>query len=280
MSIVGIISSPTHNSVSSPALSSTIKQMTGLLWYNLLSEMNKNGMAAGALGAGGDAFQSMFLWNIAQNDFTKYDKSLILSTIRQIGSRPPVSLPQVVTSLSKSSKNLSTATSVNISSVVPTASTVVRQATKFAQAVWPDVKRAAIELGVPAPAILAQAALETGWGSSAPGNNLFGMKALEGQSSTVRATQEIVSGILTPQNAAFRDYNSPAASVADYVQHVRSSFSQVIGQSTVAGFAQALQNSGYATDSQYASKIIHLAQSPLMTQVLQAIGGALPMAPK
>ena len=46
-----------------------------------------------------------------------------------------------------------------------------------------------------------------------------------------------------------------------------------MGQSTVAGFAGALQQSGYATDTNYAAKIVNIAQSPLMAQVLQAVGG-------
>jgi flagellar protein FlgJ len=45
-----------------------------------------------------------------------------------------------------------------------------------------------------------------------------------------------------------------------------------MGQSSVAGFARALQAEGYATDNQYAAKIIGIAQSPMMSGVLQALG--------
>ncbi len=51
------------------------------------------------------------------------------------------------------------------------------QATNFARAVWPQITAGGAALGVPAVAVLAQSALETGWGASAPGNNLFGIKA-------------------------------------------------------------------------------------------------------
>ncbi len=42
----------------------------------------------------------------------------------------------------------------------------------------------------------------------------------------------------------------------------------------MSGFAHALQQAGYATDGSYAAKIVSIAQSPLMTQVLQTIGAS------
>jgi flagellar protein FlgJ len=60
--------------------------------------------------------------------------------------------------------------------------------------------------------------------------------------------------------------------VSDYIRLIQSNFQTVIGQGTVAGFAQALQSGGYATDSGYASKIITIAQSPMMAQMLQSVG--------
>jgi flagellar protein FlgJ len=281
---LGFTVSPVNNVISptTPALSSAVKQMAGLLWYNLLSEMNKNGLASGTLGAGGDAFQSMFLWNIAQNDFAKYDRSLTNATVTQIGSRMPVA-PVASPAAPTIAKpvELGGAASAQSAAITPKSDSLLNQATKFAQVVWPAVQQAASQLGVPASAILAQTALETGWGASAPGNNLFGIKAADGQSSTVRATQEVVNGVLTSQNATFRNYSSPAASVADYVQHVQTIFSNAVGQNSVSGFARALQQSGYATDTQYASKIVSIAQSPLMAQVLQAVSGgiSLPVSP-
>jgi flagellar protein FlgJ len=114
--------------------------------------------------------------------------------------------------------------------------------------------------------------LETGWGNAAPGNNLFGIKAVDGEPSTSRATHEVVDGVMTPQTASFRDYPSTAASVSDYIGQIQAGFQGALGQSTVNGFAQALQQAGYATDTNYAAKIVSIAQSPLMTQVLQTIG--------
>jgi flagellar protein FlgJ len=150
---------------------------------------------------------------------------------------------------------------------------LVTQAKNFAKSVWPQITQAAQALGVPPVAVLAQTALETGWGASSPGNNIFGVKASGGESGTTRATHEVIDGVLTPQTASFRNYSDLADSISDYVGLIQSGFSAATGQNTVAGFAQALQSSGYATDTNYASKIVNIAQSPLMAQVLQAIGG-------
>jgi hypothetical protein len=79
-----------------PTLSATVEHMTGMLWYQMLSAMNENGNAPGALGTGGDDFQGMFLWNMAQNDFGKYDSSLLKATMRQVGgtdSQAPAAAP-------------------------------------------------------------------------------------------------------------------------------------------------------------------------------------------
>jgi flagellar protein FlgJ len=131
---------------------------------------------------------------------------------------------------------------------------------------------AASVLGVPPVGLLAQAALETGWGSAVPGNNLFGIKAGAGQASSVRATHEMVDGVLVPESTSFRDYGSPLACVSDYVRLIQANFPKVLGQSSVTNFANALQAGGFATDSNYASKIIMISQSPLMGQMLQAVG--------
>ncbi len=267
-----------------PSLSTTVQHMAGMLWYEMLSAMNENGMSPEALGAGGSDFQSMFLWNLSQNDFSKYDSALLAATTRQIGgatSAAPATIaaaapPPLATPLSN---NVSTSAAIQTEALVavpeaaPPASDLTTQAKNFAKSVWPQITQAAQALGVPPIAVLAQTALETGWGASSPGNNIFGVKASGGESGTTRATHEVIDGVLTPQTASFRNYPDLADSISDYVGLIQSGFSTAMGQNTVAGFAQALQSGGYATDTNYASKIVNIAQSPLMAQVLQAIGG-------
>lgn len=275
----------------SPAsLAATVKHMAGMLWYEMLSDMNASGMSDDTLGTGGSDFQSMFLWNLAQNDFGKYDKSLNAAAVSQLAggvgeaAAVPASAPAVPVSSNAPAMaqiaavfaNAAPATAssspapVNAAAGVPPAQLIDR-ATSYAQKLWPDISAAAQTLGVSPVAILAQSALETGWGAAAAGNNYFGIKASPGQAGTARPTHEVVGGVLQAQTASFRDYASPGASVADYVGVIQSGFQGAVGQSSIAGFAQSLQNSGYATDRNYAAKIVNIAQSPVMQAVLNAL---------
>ena len=154
---------------------------------------------------------------------------------------------------------------------------LVDKAQAFIQSILPSVQSAAAALGVSPVAILAQAALETGWGSHAPGNNLFGTKAggsWQGASLS-RLTQEFAGGAAEMDEAAFRAYQSAADSVRNYAQMMLDSprYQDVRGHGgDIAGFASALQHSGYATDPHYARKLLAVAQSPTMRQALAALG--------
>lgn len=263
-----------------PSASGVIRQMESLLWYNMLSEMNKSGLDSSTLGPGSDTYQSLFLSDIAQSDFGKYDGALVSATLRQIGGRaslPPALAPSQLSPGEAGSSPARTgamavaATGSEIGGSVGNA-VLVAHATNLARAIWPALRIAASILGVPPVGLLAQAALETGWGSAMPGNNLFGIKAAAGQASTPQATHEMVDGAMVPETANFRDYGSPMACVTDYIRLIQSNFQNVIGQGSIASFANALQAGSFATDSNYASKIIMISQSPMMEQMLQAVG--------
>jgi flagellar protein FlgJ len=276
-----------------PSLAGTVKHMAGMLWYEMLSEMNKSGLSAETLGTGGDDFQDMFLWNVAQNDFGAYDGQIADAAVRQIGGvakmapeAAPAAVPDFpaplaqalqVTDMADAGGDASAVSAAAAVDAAPAAALpaadIVAQAKSFTKNMWPQIQAAAQLLGVSPVAVLAQSALETGWGAAAPGHNLFGIKAVDGEHGTSRPTYEMVDGVLQPQTASFRDYDSAAASVADYVAQIQSGYKHVVGQSSIAGFAHALQAGGYATDVNYAAKIISISQSPLMTQVLKAVSG-------
>lgn len=131
------------------------------------------------------------------------------------------------------------------------------------------------ELGVDSRAIVAQAALETGWGTShirrsdgTSAFNLFGIKASRWNGDVVRtSTHEQVGGILRREIAAFRAYGSHAESFTDYVQLLKTSpryQSALQSGGSVLSFAYALQQAGYATDPNYAAKIYDIANSETM----------------
>ena len=151
-----------------------------------------------------------------------------------------------------------------------------RRARAFIAAIAPSARAAAQALGVSPVGILAQAALETGWGRHAPGNNLFGIKAgTDWHGASLREfSAEVTQGVRSLGEAAFRAYRSAAASVHDYASLLESPrYAPVRGHgSDLGAFAQGLQRAGYATDPDYARKLLQVADSPTMHDALAALG--------
>lgn len=148
----------------------------------------------------------------------------------------------------------------------------------FVERIRPHAERAARELGVPAEAIMAQAALETGWGKSVPAHadgkssfNFFGIKATPNWDGgrLEKTTHEHLGGRMQKVAAEFRSYDSEAEAFDDYVSFLKTNprYAEALrqGDDTV-GFAQGLQKAGYATDPNYAAKLLKLARSESITQ--------------
>jgi len=142
----------------------------------------------------------------------------------------------------------------------------------FIQTLMPHARRAAADLGVDPKMLLAQAALETGWGSAlirhpdgSNSFNLFGIKAdAHWQGPQVEVmTREFISGRPYQVNSAFRAYASYADSFKDYVQFLRSGTryrAALKGAGDGEAYMQRLQASGYATDPHYADKVIAISR--------------------
>lgn len=141
----------------------------------------------------------------------------------------------------------------------------------FIRQMLPHAEKAAREIGVDPHALLAQAALETGWGKAVPSTaagdssfNLFGIKAgsqWSGATANV-PTLEFEDGVAVKKVERFRSYDSAAASFEDYAKLIGNSvrYENARGSgSDVASFATALQQGGYATDPDYARKIVAVA---------------------
>lgn len=141
----------------------------------------------------------------------------------------------------------------------------------FVRTMWPHAQRAASQLGVDPNALVAQAALETGWGRSVPSQsggsssfNLFGIKAgsnWEGATANV-PTLEFEEGVAVRRVERFRAYDSPADSFSDYAKLIGNNprYENARGAGgDVATFASALQDGGYATDPNYAQKVVAVA---------------------
>jgi flagellar protein FlgJ len=147
------------------------------------------------------------------------------------------------------------------------------QRRKFIDEMLPHAQQAARELGVDARSVIAQAALETGWGTALPSearklegssNNFFGIKAgASWRGTSVSAdTTEFTNGVAGTERAQFRAYGSVAENVGDYVRLLRDNSRYAAALNTgsdVRAFASALQRGGYATDPGYADKIVSVA---------------------
>jgi len=141
------------------------------------------------------------------------------------------------------------------------------QRQKFISGLMPHAEAAARELGVDPRNLIAQAALETGWGRSQPGgdsHNLFGIKAgANWNGASVQAnTEEFDAGVASRDVASFRAYASPRESVEDYVRLIRDNPRYAGAMNTgndVQAFGNALQRGGYATDPDYVRKLAAVA---------------------
>jgi flagellar protein FlgJ len=114
--------------------------------------------------------------------------------------------------------------------------------------------------GIPASFILAQAALESAWGSRCPGNNLFGVKADKAwKGPTVDVpTHEVIKGQRIAITGKFRAYASWAECIADHATFFEANprYSACFRESTGEGWARAVAAAGYATDPAYAKLLI------------------------
>ncbi|WP_313217584.1 glucosaminidase domain-containing protein [Stenotrophomonas sp.] len=155
----------------------------------------------------------------------------------------------------------------------------------FVASIWGHAQQAARELGVDAKALVAQAALETGWGrklvqrnGGGSSHNLFGIKATGWSGERASSgTHEYVDGVRRNETASFRAYTSVGDSFADYVKLLKNSpryQNALQAGGDVRGFAQGLQKAGYATDPGYAAKIAAIAGGPTIERAIAAVGDA------
>ena len=138
----------------------------------------------------------------------------------------------------------------------------------FVTAITESAKQVEAKLSIPFEVVIAQAALETGWGKKIiatdqgnSSNNLFNIKAdsrWSGEKTSVD-TLEFEQGTMIKKREPFRVYDTIAESVNDYVKFLSSNerYKPALEQtSDVEQFLHSLQGAGYATDPNYAQKIM------------------------
>lgn len=156
----------------------------------------------------------------------------------------------------------------------------------FVQQLTPLATQAGAQLGVSADTLIAQAALETGWGRHVPAassggssQNLFGVKAGASWSgaATTALTSEYGPAGATTVSQSFRAYSSVQQGVNDYVTLLQrnSRYQGALGTgSDVNAFASALSSGGYATDPDYAQKLQATAAN---VKALRSAAAAAPL---
>lgn len=145
---------------------------------------------------------------------------------------------------------------------------------EFVRDLLPHAEQAAAKLGVDPRVLVAQAALETGWGQHVirdgggmSSNNLFGIKATgnwKGQHLSI-PTLEYTDGVAQRHRENFRVYDDLAEGFADYVKLISGSkrYTEAVNKAADPdAFLDALQEAGYATDPNYANKIKAILHGP------------------
>lgn len=117
---------------------------------------------------------------------------------------------------------------------------------------------------------IAQACLESDYGQSALSqkyNNLFGVKGNNPNTSAVLVTEEYVKGKWISVRARFQIYDSYDASIRAHARLFqngttwnRRQYQHVLAAKSYEEQAHALVRDGYATDPDYADKLINIIQ--------------------
>jgi len=142
---------------------------------------------------------------------------------------------------------------------------------QFVSRMLPAAQRASQASGVPAQLIMAQAALESGWGKreiraedGKTSFNVFGIKADKSWKGPVveATTTEYANGAAQKTQARFRAYGSYEESFADYARFLTSNprYANVLATPDPAEAAHGLQRAGYATDPNYGGKLVRIME--------------------
>ena len=254
----------------SPATLKAVSQQVEALFLQMMLQSMRDATDA----QGGDSsnetsmYQDMFDKQVALTLSKRQDLGIARLFERQLGGKetPPAAMPGATAPLRPEPVG-PRAQGDGRSKSPPTAAATGEQAAQFVKQVLPTISRAAQALGVSPLGMLAQAALETGWGQrmprtgdGSPSLNLFGVKAGDGWAGAraVADTVEVSGGVATQRRTAFRAYGSIEDSVNDFASLLAKS--PRYREALAAGgnpqaYVESIARSGYATDPDYGNKL-------------------------
>ncbi len=163
-------------------------------------------------------------------------------------------------------------------SVAPTNKAITKASNKtadFINTLLPHANQVSESTGIPAQFMLAQAALESGWGKyeirhadNSPSHNLFGIKAGSNWTGNIveTVTTEYINGIPQKMVEKFRAYSSYEEGFQDYANLLSNNprYAEVLNTQNASDFANGLQRAGYATDPQYADKLLRILNNSVL----------------
>lgn len=125
---------------------------------------------------------------------------------------------------------------------------------------WGDFVRRATRVAqaedYPVSVLLGQAALESGRGNSAPGNNFFGLKGIGNAGQNVLATQEYGQNGYYGENSGFAAFQTPEDSMRAYINLIKDNYQNAYAKrSDPMAMLQEIKNGGYATDPTYVQQV-------------------------
>jgi flagellar protein FlgJ len=143
---------------------------------------------------------------------------------------------------------------------------------QFVETMKPYAEKAAKALGVDSNVLIAQAALETGWGKKVIQNsvdsshNLFNIKADRSWQGDkiAKNTLEYHDNIAVSENAAFRSYDNYEESFSDFVRFLNQNprYERALQQTQSSeSFIKGIHSAGYATDPNYSSKVMSVMKT-------------------
>lgn len=151
----------------------------------------------------------------------------------------------------------------------------------FINSILPAAIQYGQRIGVDPRIIVAQAAHESAWGRSAPGNNYFGIKSHGKDGGQTFTTHEVINGQRVKMNDSFRTFNSPSDSVAGYADFLTNNkrYQPMLAAQGLDAQIDALGRSGYATDPNYADRIRSIAKNIPIGSQIASQEAAPPQAP-
>jgi peptidoglycan hydrolase FlgJ len=273
------------NAPSSPAAIHAVSQQVEALFLQMMLKSMRDASAAdGELDSNESGmYQDMFDKQVALTLSKRQDLGIARLFERQLGGKTMQAAPAAPLTLPKTSPAAPQTHADGRSGANQTSdATTAQHAAQFVSEVLPTIRRAAISLGVNPLGLLAQAALETGWGKrmartadGSPSLNMFGIKAGEGWNGAraVADTVEFSGGVATQRRTAFRAYGSIEDSVSDFANLLSNSpryRDAIAAGGSAQAYIHGIAKAGYATDPDYGNKLNQILNSGTLRTALGA----------